>query len=67
LVTSNNWWAVNQKFIDRAISVKAKFHLQLPKAQWPGWFADEIDHILSSGQYELVSEGTEYWLKPLDN
>jgi RHS repeat-associated protein len=64
LMRTGNWWSVNKQFLDDAISVNAQFHLQVPKAQWQGWFAAEIEYLLSRG-YELVSEGSEYWLRRL--
>jgi RHS repeat-associated protein len=63
LEESGNWWAVNQKFIDDAMSAKASFHLQQENARWPGWFAQEIEYILK-GDYKRFFDGTDYWLVP---
>jgi RHS repeat-associated protein len=64
LLESGNWWSVNQQLLDNAMAAKSMFHLQLPKAEWPGWFKNEIEHILKSGNYELLEDGADYWLKP---
>jgi len=64
LIKTGQFWSVNRQFLDNAIRVGARFHLQYPQAQSAlSNFAREIDYLLKVGYQRVLVEG-QWWLIP---
>ncbi|WMJ23169.1 hypothetical protein RBG61_00495 [Paludicola sp. MB14-C6] len=59
-MTSDEQWAANQKFLDRAISKGTEFNLATPidKVRPESYLQKEIEYLMSQG-YKLSSDGTK--------
>lgn len=61
---AGQFWAVNRQFLDNAIRVGARFHLQYPQARTAlSNFAREIDYLLKVGYQKVLIDG-QWWLIP---